>query len=66
MLRLARIGIATALLVLYSLDFAALDDITTGDEASFYAEYVMLGISVPLFGACLWGLSRLNQRRLTS
>ena len=60
MLRLARIGIATAMLALLLLDFAALDDITTGNEPDFYLEYAMLSISLPLLGACLWGLSRLR------
>ena len=41
--RLGRIGIAAAILALLLLDFAALDDITTGNEPNFCAEYVMLG-----------------------
>ncbi len=60
MRRLAQLGIATAILALLLLDFAALDDITTGNELDFYLEYVMLGISVPLLTACLCGLSRLR------
>lgn len=34
MFRLARVGIATAFLVLFLLDFAALDDITTATPAT--------------------------------
>ena len=59
--RLPRIGIATAMLALLLLDFAALDDITTGNEPNFYLEYAVLGISLPLLGACMWGLSRLRR-----
>ena len=57
-MKLGRIGVAAAILALLLLDFAALNDIATGNEPNFYAEYVMVGISLPLFGACLWGLSR--------
>lgn len=58
---LPRIGIATAILALLLLDFAALDDITTGNEPHLYLEYAILGISLPLLGACWWGLSRLRR-----
>lgn len=34
--------------VLILLDWAALDDITTGNEPSFVGEYAILIISVPL------------------
>ena len=40
------------MLTLLLLDFAALDDITTGNEPSFYAEYVMLGVSLPSLAVC--------------
>ncbi len=60
MLRLARLSIAATILALVVLDFAALDDITTGSQPHFYLEYVMLGVSLPLLGACWWGLSRLR------
>ena len=56
-----RIGIVTAILALLLLDFAALDDITTGNEPNFYLEYAILGMSLPLLGACMWGLSRLRR-----
>ena len=62
MLKLARIGIAAAVLSLLVLDFAALDDVTTGNEPLFYAEHAMLVFSLPLCGALVWGLSRLRQR----
>lgn len=34
---------------LFLLDFAALDDITTGNEPNFYLEYAILIISVFVF-----------------
>jgi hypothetical protein len=57
--RAGRIGIAATILALLLLDFAALDDVTTGNQPHFYMEYVMLGVSLPLFVACWRGLSRL-------
>ena len=66
MLRLAPIGIASVVLALLLLDVAALDDITTGNQPNFYAEYAMLGISMPLLAALVWILSRLRQRRDTA
>lgn len=30
------------------LDWAALDDITTGNEPSFFGEYLMLTVSIPV------------------
>ena len=41
--KLGRIGVAAAILALLLLDFAAVDDIATGNEPNFYAEDVMLG-----------------------
>jgi hypothetical protein len=38
----------TILAVLAFLDYAALDDITTGVEPNFTAEWVMLVVSVPI------------------
>ena len=58
---LPRIGIAIAILALLLLDFAALDDITTRNEPNFYLEYAILSISLPLLGACMWGLSRIRR-----
>ena len=63
MLRLALIGIATAMLALLLLDIAAF---MTGNQPNFYAEYAMLGISVPLLAALVRILSRLRQRRDTA
>jgi hypothetical protein len=60
MIWLARFGIATVIFALWLFDFAALDDITTGNEPYLYEEYVMLGLSLPVLGACWWGLSRLR------
>ena len=62
---LARLGIPAAILALLLLDFAALDDITTGTQPHFYAEYGMLGISVPFLGALGLRLSRLRRQRLS-
>lgn len=42
--------LSVAVLGLVLLDLAALDDITTGVEPHFYAEYAMLAVSVPLLG----------------
>ena len=64
MLRLARIGIAAAGLALLLLDFAALDDITTGNEPDFYLEYAILGVSLPLLGACVRRQTKLDTSML--
>ena len=40
------VGIVIIILLLL-LDYAALDDITTGSEPNFYGEYAMLVVSVP-------------------
>jgi len=37
-----------AVVVLLALDWAALDDITTGREPSFLGEYLTLALSVPV------------------
>lgn len=37
------------ILALLVLDYAALDDITTGNEPNFYLEYIMLGFSALFF-----------------
>ena len=37
------------MIVLIVLDFAAMDDIITGNQPSYIAEYLMLLVSVPLF-----------------
>ena len=63
MQRFARLGLIAAILALLLLDFAALDDITTGNEPDVSLEYAMLAVSVPLFAACVWGLSRLKARQ---
>lgn len=38
------------ILILLLLDFAALDDITTGNEPTYLGEYLFLGFSVLVFG----------------
>ena len=35
------------------LDYAALDDITTGNEPDYIGEYLMLGVSLVIFGYLL-------------
>ena len=36
--------------VLLALDWAALDDITTGNEPDYFLEYMILGVSLLIFG----------------
>ena len=38
------------ILVILALDWAALDDITTGNEPSYLGEYAMLILSILIFG----------------
>ena len=54
---LTRMMIGTAVLVVLLLDFAALDDITTGIQPHFYAEYSMLAVSLMFFTALGWALA---------
>jgi hypothetical protein len=49
-------ALALALLV-GAVDFAALDDITTGHEPSFWMEWTFLALSAPLLFA-LWRTAR--------
>lgn len=37
------------ILIVLGLDFAALDDITTGNEPNYFGEYTILAISIPIF-----------------
>ena len=50
-------GIVLSLLI---LDWAALDDITTGNEPNYFLEYAILFISLLIFG--LVGLIALKKR----
>ena len=45
---MSRFLASTILLALAGLDYAALDDITTGSEPGFAAEWTMLILSVPI------------------
>ena len=45
-------------LLVLVLDFAALDDITTGSETSYWAEWDMLLFSAVIFGLIYYSLSR--------
>lgn len=36
------------------LDWLALDDITTGNETGLGGEYLILGVSVGIFGILIW------------
>lgn len=40
------------------LDWAALDDITTGNEPSVIGEYLILLLSIPFIGFLLWRYPR--------
>ena len=65
MLKLARFLIGVPVLFVVLLDYAALDDITTGSQPHFYAEYAMLTVSVLFFVALSWALvmrRKLRQR----
>lgn len=42
------------ILVFLALDWAALDDITTGKEPDFTGEYLILLVSAVFFGFLLW------------
>jgi hypothetical protein len=47
-------------IVLLIFDWLALDDITTGNQLNFYAEYAMLAISLLIFG--FLGFAALNKK----
>lgn len=51
-----RIAIILISVLFLALDWLALDDITTGNQPSFYAEYAMLALSAVWFAAVavLW------------
>lgn len=51
-----RIAIVLISILFLALDWLALDDITTGNQPSFYAEYAMLALSAAWFAAvaALW------------
>lgn len=43
------------------LDYAALDDITTGNEPSLTGEYLILVLSVPFLSLLFWNLIQKNK-----
>ncbi len=45
-----------SILVILFLDYAALDDIITGNEPSLTGEYLIFVVSIPLLLLLLWGL----------
>ncbi|KKU12272.1 MAG: hypothetical protein UX19_C0003G0027 [Candidatus Woesebacteria bacterium GW2011_GWA1_45_8] len=53
--------LGTLVIGLLLLDFAALDDITTGNEPNLYGEYLILTASALIFG---FFLSRLIRKRV--
>ncbi|MBI4539917.1 MAG: hypothetical protein HY704_10465 [Gemmatimonadetes bacterium] len=46
--------IAVSVLLVLLLDWAALDDITTGNEPGYALEYLMVVVSLPLLGLLWW------------
>ena len=44
------------------LDFAALDDITTGNEPDYNGEYAVLALSVMFFGYLIYKKVRIRKR----
>ena len=66
MSKIAPLVIGAAVMFVVLLDYAALDDITTGSQPHFYAEYAMLAVSVMFFAALSWGFAlrrRLRQNQ---
>jgi len=51
----------TLILITLALDWAALDDITTGREPDFTAEYIILVVSVPIL---IFSISKLTPPHL--
>jgi hypothetical protein len=47
----------------FLLDWAALDDITTGNEPNYYGEYVILALSVLVFVALAVMYRRKNKAK---
>lgn len=47
-------------IILLLLDYAALDDITTGSEPSFWGEYLVLILSIPLMLFLIYKIIRGN------
>lgn len=45
---------AIIILILLALDWAALDDITTGNEPNYNGEYMILAVSVLIFGLLIF------------
>lgn len=48
-----RAGLVGAVLGMLALDWAALHDITAGLEASYFLEWLVLGVSVPVVAVLL-------------
>lgn len=49
-----KLVVAIIILALILIDFAALDDITTGSEPSFILEYSILTVSAFIFTILIW------------
>ena len=47
-MKLKKALIIIGIIIVLLLDFAALDDITTGQEPDFIGEYAVLVVSIPL------------------
>lgn len=58
MTRLLWLGV----IALAAIDWAALDDITTGHEPSLTAEYLTLAFSVPIIGFLIRSIGRQKAR----
>lgn len=60
---LKKVAAIAFLFILLLLDYAALDDITTGNENSYALEYAVVLFSVIVFG--FLGLRIINRKRKT-
>ena len=58
---IVRLLLTLAILAILAVDYAALDDITTGTETSFAAEWTWLVLSTPFL--CLLGWALFRHRR---
>lgn len=57
------IALSMFLIVVLFLDFAALDDITTGNETNYVGEYGTLAVSIIIFGVTFLLALRRRMRR---
>ena len=55
-MKLKKALIIIGIIIVLLLDFAALDDITTGQEPNFTGEYAILVVSIPLILAGVYYL----------